>query len=446
MKNKVPQGLVLALFLFVLPMLSWADNMLDAFELAIDNDPNLKAAQYARKALLEEHSQTLAKYFPTITLYSHVDKTAQDLKQVAFDNQPPAPSLLRTTTFSNINFGINLKQPIFNLANFRNRNVSEVKVIQAELNYRISQEDLIYRIAERYFAVLAAQDALNFARAEKNAIARQLKQTKERFKIGLTAVTDVHEAQARHDMALAQEIKAESELADVKEAMRRVTGKLHNRLAMLKADTPLIPPSPSNMNDWIDAARDQNLHIAQQKLEADLIVEKMGVTRAGHFPTLDFNASYGYNKYGGPFFTESLDAIISLDFNMTLFKGNIIASKIRQAQFKLDQKIQEIDAKEREILQQTRSAYLGILAGMSYVKALGQAMKSSEQALKATNAGFDVGTRTAIQVLDAQRELFRSQRDYSSARYEYILNMLRLKMAVGLLSIDDIEQINSWLQ
>ena len=443
MIKKVPQA-ILALICFILPALSFADNLLDAFELAIESDPNLKAAQFARKALMEEHSQTLAKYFPTIVFYSTAGKTSQDLRAVAFDD--PNDSSIRTTVYNELNFGIDLRQPIFNLKNFRSRNVSEVQVVQAELKYRTSQEALLFRVAERYFGVLAGTDKLNFARAEKNAIARQLNQTKERFKLGLIAVTDVHEAQARHDMALAQEIKAESDVANDKEVLRRITGADHQQLMMLKADTPLTPPSPSNLNDWIAAARDQNLHIASKKLEADLIKEKMEVLRAEHFPTLDFTATYGYNKSGGPFFQESLDANISLDFNMTIFKGNILASKVRQLKYQFDEKIQEIEEKEREILQQTRSAYLGILAGMSYVKALSQAMKSSEQALKATNAGFDVGTRTAIEVLDAQRELFRSQRDYASSRYEYMLNMLRLKMAVGLLSIDDLEQINSWLQ
>jgi len=443
MIKKVPQGFM-ALICLLLSATTSADNLLDVFELAIKSDPNLKAAQYARKALLEEHAQTLAKYFPTISVNANVGKISQDLRQVAFDDTEN--TLIGTSAYNEANFGIYLKQPLFNLKNVRNRNVSEVRVVQAELNYRISQEALLFRVTERYFGVLAGQDKLNFARAEKNAIARQLRQTKDRFKIGLTAVTDVHEAQSRHDMALAQEIKAESELADDKEALRGITGQIHEHLLMLKADTPLTPPSPANMNDWIDAARDQNLHITIKKLEADLIKQKISVSRAEHFPTLDFNASYGYNKIGGPFFIESLDARVSLDLNMTLFEGNIQASKIRQQRHRFDQKIQEIEGKEREILQQTRSAYLGILAGMSYVKALGQAMKSSEQALKATNAGFDVGTRTAIQVLDAQRELFRSQRDFSSSRYDYMINMLRLKMAVGLLSIDDLEQINNWLQ
>ena len=443
MIKKVSQA-ILALVFFILPLSTFADNLLDSFELAIKSDPTLKAAQYSRKALLEEHAQTLAKYFPTVKVYSTAGKIAQDLKAVAFDD--PNNSLIRTSVYNELNVGINLTQPIFNLKTYRSRNISEVQVIQAELKYRTSQEELLFRVAQRYFEVLASFDKLNFARAEKNAIARQLQQTKERFKLGLIAVTDVHEAQSRHDMALAHEIRAESQLDDKKEGLRRVTGVLPKQLAMLKANTPLIPPAPTNINDWTSAARDQNLHIAIIKLEADLLKEKMEVLRAGHFPTLDFNASYGYNKSGGPFFQESLDAIVSLDFNMTLFEGNILSSQIRQVKHQFDQKIQEIEAKEREILQQTRSAYLGILAGMSYVKAISQAMKSSEQALKATNAGFDVGTRTAIEVLDAQRDLFRNQRDYASARYEYMLNMLRLKMAVGLLSIDDLEQINSWLQ
>lgn len=442
MIKNVPQ-IIMALFLF-LPTISTADNLMDTFNLAIENDPNLKAAQFARKALSEEHAQTLAKYFPTVKAYSTIGKRSQTLRQYQF--QASDDGIADTTSYDEIYFGIVLRQPVFNLTNFRNRNVSEVRVVQAELDYRISQERLLFSLAERYFGVLAGQDELNFARAEKNAIARQLRQTKERFKIGLTAVTDVHEAQARHDIAVANEIKAESNLADDKEHLRKITGKLHNELLMLKADTPLTPPSPTNMNDWIEAARSQNLHITKKKLEADLIREKMGVTRSAHFPTLDLEASYGYSKFGGIFFEESLDARVMLDFNMVIFEGNILGSKVRQQKFRFDQKIQEIEAKEREVLQQTRSAYLGVLAGMSYVKALSQAMKSSEQALKATNAGFDVGTRSAIEVLDAQRDLFRSQRDFASARYDYMLNMLKLKISVGLLSIDDLEQINNWLQ
>lgn len=441
MIKKVPQIGLIILSLCA-PLVVSADNLLETFNLAIQNDPTLKAAQSARMALLEEHSQTFSKYFPTISIYSQVGKKSQNLQQVAFVSD----DILGTTIYDEINLGISLIQPLYNVAIYRNRSVSEVKVVQAELDYRIAQESLIYRLSEGYFGVLASQDSLNYARGEKNAIARQLKQAKERFKIGLSAVTDVHEAQARHDIAIAMEINAESELADQKEQLRQVTGKLHNQLLPLKPDTPLIPPTPVNMEDWTEAARDQNLHIAKKKLEADLIKEQKEVTRAGHFPTLDLYSTYGYNKSGGAFFWESVDATVSVNFNMPLFKGNILASKTRQQQYTFEQTIQEIEAKEREVLKQTRSAYLGVLAGMSYVKALNQAVKSSAQALKTTIAGFDVGTRSAIQVLNAQRELFQNQRGYSRARYDYILSMLKLKIAVGLLSIDDLEQINSWLQ
>jgi len=440
MFNKVPQGF-LALILFLIPALVCADNLLDVFNLALENDPALKAAQAQRQATQESHPQTFAKLFPTISVEGHAGKRSQDLKEALAANQ----SDLGTSVYNEIFVTLSLTQPLFNLSNFRNRKVSEVKLVKAELNYRIAQEKLLFRVAQTYFNTLSSIDKLNFARAEKNAIANQLQQTKQRFDLGLTAVTDVHEAQARHDFALANEIKAESELANQREALRGITGKLHDNLMMIKPDTPLIPPTPANMNDWTEAAKGQNLHIAAKKMEADLIIQKLNVIRAEHYPTLDFNASYGYNDYGGAYLQKSLDAIVSLNFKMNIFEGNIVASRIREQQFLLEKTIQEIEIKQREILQQTRSAYLGVLAGMSYVKALNQALKSSEQAIRAISAGFEVGTRTAIELLDAQRELFRSQRDYSSSRYDYILNMLRLKIAVGLLSIDDLEQINNWL-
>jgi len=442
MIKKVPQ--LYLLLSLCSPLVSYADNLLETFNLAVQNDPYLGAAQAARLALMEEHTQTFTKYFPTIALYSEVGKRSQNLQQVAVADTEG--EILGTKIYDEFSTSISLTQPLYNAAIFRNRKVSEVKVIQAELTYRIAQESLIFRVSEGYFGILAGEDFLRFARGEKNAIARQLSQAKDRFKLGLSAITDVHEAQARHDLALAQEINAETELENLKEQLRRITGKLHNQLAPLKPDTPLIPPSPSNMEDWTSAAKDQNLHIAHKKLEADLINEQKKVIRAGHFPIVDLSTSYGYYKSGGAFFEQSIDARVSVNFYMPIFQGNILASKSRQQHYNFERTIQETEAKEREVLQLTRGAYLGVLAGMSYVKALGQATKSSALALKATTAGFDVGTRSAIQVFDAQRELFRIQRGYANARYDYVMNMLRLKIAVGLLSVDDLEQINSWLR
>jgi len=444
---------LLLLILLYAPVTSQAENLVDIFQLAIENDSELKAAQSAKQALLTKEPQAYSKFYPRISAESSTGKVSQDLIAAAnattfdpFSQVVQDESLLGRNIYSQFNAKLSLVQPLYDVKIFRNRKVAEVDTVKAELEYRIAQQDLIFRVAESYFNVLASTDELNFARSEKNAITRQLEQTKQRFQVGLTAVTDVHEAQARHDLALAQEIKAETEVAKQQEILRRITGTIHNDLMRLKVDMPLIPPSPSSIVDWTDAARSQNFDVAVIKYDADKIRYQMEVMRGENFPKIELRASYGYNKWGGPYSQESTDAIIALDINMSLFEGNAVNYKVAELQHKFDEAIFKVDLKEKMVLQITRQAYLGVLAGMSYVKALQQALQSSEKALRATNAGFEVGTRTAIEVLDAQRELFRGQRDYASARYEYLLNTLQLKKAVGLLSIDDLEQINNWLE
>ncbi len=444
----------LLLFLLVchLPANSHAENLLDVFQQAIESDSQLKAAQSARQAMLTHKPQATADFFPRLSAEGSTGKVVQNLKDAAgAETISPTTgkvisSILGQNIYNQISLTLKLKQPLYNVEIFRSRKLAEIDSVKAELNYRIAQQDLIFRVAKAYFNVLAGTDELNFARAEKNAIARQLEQTKQRFNAGLTAVTNVHEAQARHDMAVAQEIMAETELAKRQEALRRITGKTYDNLMQLKPDMPLTPPTPGNMDDWTEAARAQNFQIAALKYDADKIKQQMEVTRGKHYPTLDLSASYGYNKWGGPYRQESTDAMVSLDFYVSLFEGNKISQQLREQRHRFDEAIHKIDVKEREIMQEVRQAFLSVIAGMSYVKAISQAMQSSENALRATQAGFDVGTRTAVEVLDAQRELFRSQRDFARARYDYLLNTLRLKLSVGLLTIDDLEQINNWLE
>jgi len=207
-----------------------------------------------------------------------------------------------------------------------------------------------------------------------------------------------------------------------------------------------VPPTPANVEDWVAAAKNSNLKIAQNKLLSEILRLEKETIRAGNYPTIDFNIRSGYSQYGGAFRSTITDGLVSIDLNMTLYEGHMTSSKISQKTHQLKQALQLTEAREREVLQQTRDAYLGVLAGMAYVKALAQALISSDRAFQSTKAGFDVGTRTAIDVLNSQRALFRSKRDHSLARYDYILNTLKLKAAVGLLSIDDLEEVNSWLQ
>ncbi|MDH5544461.1 MAG: TolC family outer membrane protein [Gammaproteobacteria bacterium] len=440
---------ILLFVLWGLPAISLAEGLLDVFNLAIENDPQLRAAMANRDAIKEAKAQAFADFLPSVNSTASVTQYYQvyDLYLVYFENgAPPVEASYGLNMFKSYQGYLTLRQPVFDMELLARNKTANLEVTRSVLGYRIAQQELIYRVIERYFEVLQKTGDLNFARAEKKAVARQLRTTKARFDAGLIAVTDVHEAQARHDLSVALEIMSESELALAEEKMREVTGQSPKQLFPLREETPLVPPTPTNINDWVNAARLQNLRIAEQQLKADVANQRINEIKARYFPKFDITANGGYVDYGGAYSQVYKDANVSLNMNMELYKGGRTRSEIRQARKQHESESHTLDQIEREVLTETRSAYLGVLAGMSYVKAINQATQSSGKALAATEAGFDVGTRTAVQVMDAQRELFRNQRDYAHARYQYILNTLKLKKAVGLLTIDDIEQINSWLQ
>ena len=432
-----------------LPMSSHAENLMDIFNLAIKNDPKLLAAQADRDAQKEVINQVFAEYLPTVTLNGSYSKNLIDYDYYAFyydTSKPPEEFDLGRSVFNSVVGNLTLTQPILNLATMSRSKTADIQATKAELSYRIAQQELLFRIVENYFNVLRKTGDLNFARAEKNAIERQLGLTKARYDAGLIAVTDVHEAQARHDLSVAQEIMAENEMALAEEQMREITGITPKHLFPLRETTPLVPPTPSNINDWVNAAKIQNLLIAEAQMNADIAKQRIKEVDAEYYPIVDVTAMAGSTQQAGVFEEKYKTGSVSLNVKMNLFEGNRTSSKKRQAIKEYKSAQYKVEQLEREVLTQTRSAYLGVLAGMSYVKAISQAVNSSGNALKATEAGFDVATRSAIQVLDAQRELFRNQRDYAHARYDYILNTLRLKAAISLMTVDDVEQINGWLQ
>ena len=362
------RSLFICIVLSIIPSLGFADNLLDVFQLAIQNDSELKAAQAAKQALLTNEQQARADFFPRLSAFGTAGKVAQNLKDaegaVTYNALGGVESsILGNNVYNSFSAFLQVVQPLYDVKIYRRHKAAEIDTIKAELEYRIAQQSLIFRVAEAYFNLLRAGDELTFARAEKNAITQQLEQTKHRFKLGLTAVTDVHEAQARHDLALAQEIKAEIEQANNEEVLRRITGKIHKNLMRLKPDVPLVPPSPSNIEDWTDAASKQNFEVADAKYDADKIKLQIDIEHGDRFPTIDLKAKYGYNKWGGPYRQESTDAIVSLDFYMSLFEGNKIKYKVNRLEHRYDEAIYNVDLKEKEITQKTRQAYLGVLAG-----------------------------------------------------------------------------------
>ena len=298
------------------------------------------------------------------------------------------------------------------------------------------------RVADRYFNVLAAFDNLEFSQAEKEAIGRQLEQTKQRFDVGLVAITDVHEAQARFDSALAESIASESGLDSALESLREITGAYPAELNGVRDNAPLITPEPNDIDEWTQMALKQNLDIIAIEHAVQQARENIKAQRAGYYPTVNANASFADSTADGT--SSTTTAGISVNWN--LWAGGRTSSQVRQANHDLTTSMENLEQTRRAVQRNTRDAFLDVISGISRVRALKQAVISSESALSASEAGFEVGTRTTVDVLLARQNLFNARRNLSQAKYEYITDSLRLKRSAGILAPDDIEKINQWLE
>jgi len=412
----------------------FAETLMQIYDLALENDPSFKSASATRNSVNESINISRGNFLPNIGLnanYSDNDSKSNVFNP--FTNTIGGDPILR--------YSITLAQPIYNRSNSTTHSQNKNLAKQADADFETARQALIIRVAEQYFDVLSARDTLDFNRAEKSAISRQLEQTKQRFDVGLVAITDVHEAQARYDLSVAQSIEAENDLNNRLEALRAITGQYHDELSPLMKQTPLLPPEPDSIEAWTKTALEKNLSLTAAQFRVEQLRNAVGTTRAGHHPTLDFTTRYSdSDAAGAPSSTE-----YRLELNLNLFAGGTTSATVRQALHNLTQAQETLEERRRTTQQNARSAYLRAQAGISLVKAFKQAVVSSESRLKASEAGFEVGTRTTVDVLNARQDLFRAQKDYSQSRYRYVLDMLRLKQAAGLLTVKDIENVNGWL-
>ena len=418
---------------------SFADDLLTVYKAAEQNDTQFRAAFAQYKALLESKNQSVAGFLPTITANAYV-----------VENDDKLSTKTTKDDYKTDGYSVNLVQPIYRHSNYAGLNQADAVVAQAEANFNFAKQDLILRVVKQYFAVLAAGDDLEFARAERTSIKQQLEQTQQRFNVGLIAITDVHEAKAAYDQAVARAIVAENTLAISHEVLREMTNKDHGSLAFLSITHPLVEPEPSDVTQWIETANKQNALLLASQHGVEVARAEVSLQQSGHYPTLDLMASHSYTKYGTgtPTYggTDKTSNSISLQLNVPIYSGGMVNSKSRAANYRLDQAKELLDQQRRATERQTRNSYLSVIANISQVNALKQALASSQVALEATQAGFEVGTRTMVDVLNAQRELFRARRDYAQVRYNYVLETLNLKLAAGNLSVTDIEQLNPWLR
>jgi len=415
-----------------------AEDLLESYRLAQQSDPQLAAAEANYLATTEVKAISRGGVLPSINFSANGSRRIDDTTYLN-------PLFDKKIGYNNYGYRLELRQTLYRRDNFLQLDEADTRILQAKTEYQTAEQGLILRLAKAYFEMLAAQDNLHFARAEKAAIARQLEQTKQRFEVGLTAITDVNEAQARYDLVNAQEIEAKFRLDNQREALREITGQYPRKPATLRRETPLPSPEPADPDAWNNIALKQNLALHTARLASEIAALQVKRSRSSHYPTLDLALAHNYSK-GGSFVDENTSNSIGLEFNLPLYTGGATSAAVRQARHQHDAAQQDLERQRRATEASTRTAYRSVTASIVRVQALKQAVISNQSALDATEAGYEVGTRTSVDVLNARRELFRAQRDYAQSRYDYIISSLALKDAAGMLSYDDLVQINQWLE
>jgi len=429
-----------------------ADDLLQVYQQAMASDPLVNRAKAQRDAAFEGISISRASLLPQISGTVGYTMASRESTQFTGDENNLAIITIDTDV-DTMNYGLNMQMSLYDHANWVGLDRAEKVAEQSDAQYAASMQDLIVRVVTAYFDVLRARDNVTFVQAEKRAIERQLEQTKQRFEVGLTAITDVHEAQANFDNTVAQEIQAKNQLESALEAMRVITGKYHDKLYGLDTDSfSATQPTPANVENWLEIAQDKNLSLLVDRLAMDIAKEDISAARAGHLPSLDLNANATRSKddissdrleYETPY----LDSMsIGLQLNVPIFNGFRVSSQADQARYNYVAASQTAEQTYRQTVQSVRSSYNDVRAAISTIRALEQAVVSAQSALKATEAGFDVGTRTIVDVLNSTRNLFDARRNLSGARYDFIQSVVSLKQAAGSLTGEDVAQINKGLE
>ena len=422
---------------------SSALDLKEAMALAQQYDTTFQAAYAAYLAASEASTQSTSAILPQIDFNAFIQRgrTENDRSGVATDSDNNSDG-----------YNINLNQVIFDKTVFDNLDQGDAIAAKAVADLEVARQDVIVRVSAAYFNVLTAIDTLETASAERKAIGKQLEQSKERFKVGLSAITDVKEQQASYDISLADEIIATNDLSNKREALRFIINTYPEKLKVAREDMPLVIPEPMDINAWQEKSLQNNFSIISANYSLDAAQSAYDGSKGGHYPTLSLNAAYDVVNADDHNFSginipanENTDTRVMLNLNIPIYSGGLVNSTVRQKASERDQATALLEQEKRRTIGLARSAYLSLEADISNVKARKQAIVSTQTSLDATLAGYDAGTRTSVDVLLSQRQLYGSQRDYSVARYTYLTNSLVLKQVAGILTPADVDAINEWL-
>lgn len=453
-----PRRLLLASALAIAAGSAHAADLMDAYEQARLSDPQLQFAEANAGAAEAGVGITRANLLPQIGGAASLEKNDGDSGGIdSIPNEDGTVSFGRVESTSDTTsraYTARLDQSLYDHANWTSLRAAGARADEADFTYEAAADALMVRVAEAYFNVLTAIDTLVFSRAEERAVGRQLDQAEQRFEVGLTAITDVHEARARYDAARANAITAETALFDAREALAEITGEY---LANLRGLTPEFDPTipqPNDIEAWVSMALEMNPTLRASELALLAAAHDVSTARAGHLPSLSGFVSVGnFDTWGTrtandvefPARTFSQGPTVGVQLNVPIFSGFRVRSQVRQAIYTREANADLLEQDRRAITRQTRNVYRQLMAGISEIQARQQAVVSAQSALEATEAGFEVGTRTIVDVLLSQQVLFQAQRDYSTSRHNFLVNTLRLRQQAGTIEVADMQGVNALL-
>ena len=419
---------------------SHAESLMQVYQHAKANDAQLKISEAGFLSALEAKPQVISGFKPQVVLSAGTNYGLSYTGRALTKDDGSA--------FFNLAYNLTLSKSLINKQLDAQVEQVDASILQSKASLESDRQDLIVRVAEAYFEYLNAKETLVFRQLEKKAIGKQLSQAQAFFDAGRSAITDLKEAKARLDLSNAQISVANQQIDVANETLRAITTRYYKNLKGASDNIPLLIPAPNDIEAWTKVALGNSKQLLAAKYGVDIAQSNIDFQRAARKPVINIIAAHGTSSTFGDDTVDRdiIDGSIGLQLSMPLFDGGNISSRVRQSRLELQQARQQLELQKRLAVQQSRAAYLAIVSGLAQVKALKQALISTQAASNATQAGFEAGTRTATDVLVSLRETFSAQRDYSTARYAFLLNTLRLKLAVGTLSESDLAAVSQLLK
>lgn len=423
--------------------LSQAEDLVQVYQQALTSDPLYQAQKAQYRADIEALPQSIAVLLPDIA----GDGDYSGNYQKNHEGSALTGGGKGTFRFNSRGLGLDASQSIFDFGKWSAVAQAHATVKNAAAILEADKQDLMIRVSTAYFNVLEAQDNLKFAEAEKRAFKRQLDQAEQKYKVGLSAITDVYNARANYDGSIAQVIADQNDINNSKESLRRITGIYYKHLTPLANRLRLITPKPNNVEAWVATAKKQNFSLLASEFAEEEAKQEVHIAQSGHLPTVDAVADAGRDVQGNNGFgrQDTTSGTVGLQLNIPIFEGGLVMSQVRQATAEYEKSQDDYVDSYRSVINDTRQSFNDVDSGISKIRADRQTIVSSRSSLNSTEEGFKVGTRTIIDVLDQQQQLTQSQQIHSQDQYSYIIDILKLKEAAGTLNYKDIAEVNTWL-